>query len=159
MLILPAPTCAYSVHKAYSGIKTHPIWKETCTGMTTELWHLLLMNSYIRKEDAPAYLTRLGAVAVRNVTVKGDRGIGFDTNFIDIFPEILSAYGFMLLARDEVRKWQAEVPDNIIHARYHFYAFVFHTKSYLDKVALFLNAQYDLGFKAGSIELRRPEFL
>src|SRR6266516_708771 len=127
--------------------------------MTTELWHLLLMNSYIRKEDAPAYLKRLGAVAVRNVTVKGDRGIGFDTHFIDIFPEILSAYGFMSLARDEVRKWQAQVPDNIIHARYHFYSFVFHTKSFLDKVALFLNAQYNLVFKAGGVELRRPEFL
>ncbi len=127
--------------------------------MTTELWRLLLMNSYLRKEQAPAYLKRLGTLAVRNVTVKGDRGIGFDTNFIDIFPEILSAYGFMMLARDEVRKWQAQVPDNEIFARYHFYAFVFNTKSYLDKVALFLNAQYDLRFAGGSIDLRRPDFL
>ena len=127
--------------------------------MPIELWQLLLMNSYLRKEQAPAYLKRLGTLVVRDVTVKGDRGIGFDTNFIDIFPEILSAYGFMMLARDEVRKWQAQVPDSEIFARYHFYSFVFNTKSYLDKVALFLNAQYDLRFVGGSIDLKRRDFL
>lgn len=40
----------------------------------------------------------------------------FDENIMDYFIEIVSVYGHLLIARDEIRKWQVEVPRTCPHA-------------------------------------------
>ncbi len=128
-------------------------------------WEALVDQSYIHATgQVPTYLRLLGNLVVYEVVWEGNsgeelQGLAFADSFPDYFVEVVTIYGHLVLARDEVRKWQAEVPHNLIHAKYHFYAFVYNTKAFLDKIAGFLNEMFNLRKRGGAVDLRREEFM
>src|SRR5467141_3954524 len=121
-----------------------------------------LLSSYgyvgVRHEDLLC-LRRLGRTAIRRVRIGGEMEVLIDTGVLDYVLEIVSVYGHLLLAGDEIRKYQAEVPGKSESAKYHFYALVFNTKAFLDKIAAYLNWDYGLGLQRGAIDFKHEQFL
>ncbi len=74
--------------------------------------------------------------------------------------------GFMEAAREYFvwasghhRRRQAfQQSGRIVHCRYHFYNFVFHTKAFLDTLSLFLNEELEVGLKGGDIDIAKARF-
>lgn len=71
-------------------------------------------------------------------------------------PDMVEKFGFMLLARDQI-KAIGNSDQKVV--KYHCYNFIFHTKSFLDSISTFLNTEYNLGFKGGEIDLKHGKFI
>lgn len=80
-----------------------------------------------------------------------------DANLAGLANNMIIKLGFMFLARNYVKRLKSK-QDSHIYLTYHFFNFVFDTKSFLDAVAMILNYFYNLGYAKGDIDFKKTSF-
>src|SRR3989344_788821 len=91
-------------------------------------------------------------------TLEKDVIIMEDLDLISLTNNMIIKIGFMLLAKEYLRKNKKRRNNHII-GTYHIFNFIYDTKAFLDAVSMLLNQYYRLGYSKGNIDLKKESFL